>query len=75
VLTGCAPAAWSAFSAPLTVASQPFNPRSKKPLSPSTPPKHHDLGRQASLIGGAELQGTVPLWAWIGDEAATTFSY
>ncbi len=30
---------------------------------------------QASLIGGAELQGTVPLWAWIGDEAATTFSY
>ena len=30
---------------------------------------------QASLIAGAELQGTVPLWAWIGDEAATTFSY
>jgi predicted peroxiredoxin len=29
----------------------------------------------ASLIGGAELQGTVPLWEWIGDEAATTFSY
>jgi hypothetical protein len=28
-----------------------------------------------SLIGGAELQGTVPMWAWIGDEAATTFSY
>jgi predicted peroxiredoxin len=28
-----------------------------------------------SLIDGAELQGTVPLWAWIGDEAATTFSY
>ncbi len=28
-----------------------------------------------SLIGGAELQGTVPLWNWIGDEAATTFSY
>src|SRR5215472_17663095 len=28
-----------------------------------------------SLVGGAELQGTVPLWAWIGDEAATTFSY
>jgi predicted peroxiredoxin len=28
-----------------------------------------------SLIGGAELQGTVPLWAWIGDEPATTFSY
>jgi len=30
---------------------------------------------QASLIGGAELQGTVPMWAWIGNEAATTFSY
>jgi hypothetical protein len=29
----------------------------------------------ATLIGGAELQGTVPLWAWIGDEPATTFSY
>ena len=28
-----------------------------------------------SLISGAELQGTVPLWAWIGDEAAATFSY
>jgi predicted peroxiredoxin len=30
---------------------------------------------EESLIGGAELQGTIPLWAWIGDEAATTFSY
>jgi len=30
---------------------------------------------EGSLIGGAELQGTVPMWAWIGDEAATTFSY
>ena len=29
----------------------------------------------ASLTGGAELQGTIPLWSWIGDEAATTFSY
>ena len=27
------------------------------------------------LIAGAEIQGTVPMWAWIGDEAATTFSY
>lgn len=27
------------------------------------------------LISGAELQGTVALWRWIGDEAATTFSY
>ena len=30
---------------------------------------------QASLISGSELQGTVPMWEWIGDEAATTFSY
>ena len=28
-----------------------------------------------SLIGAAELQGTAPMWAWIGDEPATTFSY
>jgi len=28
-----------------------------------------------SLIDGAEIQGTVPMWAWIGDEGATTFSY
>lgn len=27
------------------------------------------------LISGAELAGTIPLWEWIGDEAATTFSY
>ncbi|HWH33113.1 MAG TPA: DsrE family protein [Egibacteraceae bacterium] len=30
---------------------------------------------EASLISGAELQGTIPMWNWIGDEAATTFSY
>lgn len=30
---------------------------------------------QGQLIEGAELQGTVPLWSWIGDEGATTFSY
>jgi predicted peroxiredoxin len=30
---------------------------------------------EAALISGAELQGTVPMWNWIGDEAATTFSY
>jgi predicted peroxiredoxin len=28
-----------------------------------------------SLIDGAEIQGTVPMWGWIGDEGATTFSY
>lgn len=27
------------------------------------------------LIAGAELAGTVPMWQWIGDEPATTFSY
>lgn len=29
----------------------------------------------AQLIPGAELQGTVPMWNWIGDDPATTFSY
>ena len=28
-----------------------------------------------SLIAGAELNGSIPMWKWIGDEAATTFSY
>ena len=27
------------------------------------------------LIAGAEIGGTVPMWRWIGDEGATTFSY
>ena len=27
------------------------------------------------LIEGAELGGTVPMWQWIGDDGATTFSY
>jgi predicted peroxiredoxin len=30
---------------------------------------------EAQLIKGAELAGTVPMWQWIGDEGATTFSY
>lgn len=30
---------------------------------------------KATLIAGAELAGTVPMWQWIGDEPATTFSY
>ncbi len=34
--------------------------------------KHLD---EAKLIASAELQGTMPMWAWIGDEGATTFSY
>jgi predicted peroxiredoxin len=28
-----------------------------------------------ALIDGASLGGTVPMWEWIGDESATTFSY
>jgi predicted peroxiredoxin len=29
----------------------------------------------ADLIAGAELNGTVPMWNWIGDDPAVTFSY
>ena len=29
----------------------------------------------SNLINGAEVQGTIPLWQWIGDDPATTFSY
>jgi predicted peroxiredoxin len=34
--------------------------------------KHLDKG---DLIAGAEVQGTIPLWQWIGDENVVTFSY
>lgn len=30
---------------------------------------------KGQLIAQAEIQGTVPMWNWIGDEGATTFSY
>jgi predicted peroxiredoxin len=30
---------------------------------------------EGQLIGGADLGGTVPMWQWIGDAGATTFSY
>lgn len=30
---------------------------------------------KGTLLPNAELSGTVQLWEWIGDEAATTFSY
>lgn len=30
---------------------------------------------EASLVAGARLAGATPLWEWIGDEAATVFSY
>ncbi len=28
-----------------------------------------------TLITNAELGGTIPMWQWIGDDGATTFSY
>lgn len=34
--------------------------------------RHLDKGE---LIDGAELGGTVPLWEWIGEDHAVTFSY
>lgn len=34
--------------------------------------KHLDQG---GLVDNAELGGTVPMWEWIGDEPANTFSY
>ncbi len=30
---------------------------------------------KSNLLPNAELAGTVQLWEWIGDDAATTFSY
>jgi predicted peroxiredoxin len=30
---------------------------------------------KGDLVDNAEIGGTVPLWEWIGEEAATTFSY
>lgn len=30
---------------------------------------------ESTLLANAEVKGTVPLWEWIGDEGATTFSY
>jgi hypothetical protein len=30
---------------------------------------------KGDLVANAELNGTVPMWQWIGDEGATTFSY
>jgi hypothetical protein len=29
----------------------------------------------SALVANASLGGTVPLWEWIGDEPAATFSY
>lgn len=30
---------------------------------------------KGNLLSNAAMGGTVPMWEWIGDEAATTFSY
>jgi len=30
---------------------------------------------EAALVSNATVGGTVPMWEWIGDEPATTFSY
>jgi len=30
---------------------------------------------KSKLIAAAEVQGTIPMWQWIGEEGATTFSY
>jgi predicted peroxiredoxin len=30
---------------------------------------------KGTLLSNAEVAGTVPLWEWIGDDGATTFSY
>ena len=29
----------------------------------------------SEIVGFAEMGGTVPMWRWIGDDGATTFSY
>jgi hypothetical protein len=30
---------------------------------------------KGDMLPNAELGGTVPMWRWIGDDYATTFSY
>jgi predicted peroxiredoxin len=35
----------------------------------------HAKKLDTAFIAGAEMGGTVPLWEWIGEEAATTFSF
>ena len=30
---------------------------------------------KGNLLGNAEIGGTVPMWQWIGDDPAVTFSY
>jgi len=30
---------------------------------------------ERDLLKNAELGGTLPMWHWIGDDGATTFSY
>jgi hypothetical protein len=35
----------------------------------------HGDGPPTLMLPNAELGGTVPMWQWIGDEGATTFSF
>ena len=30
---------------------------------------------KGDLVDNAELNGTIPLWQWIGDDSVVTFSY
>ncbi|MFV8052414.1 hypothetical protein [Mycobacterium sp. 48b] len=48
---------------------------SKAVISPSTGLEDPEKVTVAYLVAGAELQGTIPMWQWIGDDPATTFSY
>ena len=40
----------------------------------TSPGPMRSVGR-GGIVANAELAGTIPLWQWIGDEGATTFSY
>lgn len=44
----------------------------REPESKHHSPRHLDEG---DLMSAAEIGGTVPLWHWIGDDNAVTFSY
>ena len=55
MFTRCARAAWSAFSAPLTVASQPFNPA----LEEAALAKHTVRSQKAGHLARPDLEGQV----------------
>jgi hypothetical protein len=33
------------------------------------------MARRDHVLPNAEIGATIPMWRWIGDEGATTFSY